>query len=527
MFAVKDNKPGRIASGLALFLAFTASASTPSLPAQEKRSLPSVAESITVFKQLEPELQRFVDQQPRLPGQEKHVTARITPDLSTGIVWIDLDSGFIPKGQTEFSEDFGDKLVEVEAELYNYLSGSVGFKYVIARIGGKTINEIFPPEYLRERRSDSSYRAEDAATPGLIVINPGHGKYFHYGKNSWEYERPEAYAGTVDVHEDFMTPSYASMLGTWLAARSSGFATDIRHTRAINVASIDPESGLSESALAARYHLKRLLPDQGAIIWNIYPNGNPRDPSRRNLREYDEDLMARAKYANYINAETFISLHTNGAGPTARGTMVMTKLDDPSSVQLSNNILCYMKEQINALEKYADFIVRPDLVNGSNKAEVREAKMPTALVEVAFHSNIEDAQALQDSAFRAAAMKGVEKGYRTYKNGETDCRPLTITDLPPVSGPHLTSIPYTLQFVGSPTYPLYLRSKVVSCPEGYLCSQNSTQYTSPGTTPGTLDAVARCTVVRPVPGSVIVLDRYLEDGDGVKSPMVRTTITCT
>ncbi len=49
--------------------------------------------------------------------------------------------------------------------------------------------------------------------------------------------------------------------------------------------------------------------------------------------------MARAKYANHINAETFISLRTNGAGPTARGTLIMTKADDPQSVQLSKNIL--------------------------------------------------------------------------------------------------------------------------------------------------------------------------------------------
>lgn len=149
MSAVKDDGLGRIASGLALCLAFAASASTSSPPPQRKEPLPSVAESITIFRQLEPELQRFVDQQPRLPGQEKHVTARITPDISTGVVWIDLDSGFIPKGQAEFSEDFGEKLAEVEAELYNYLSGTVGFKYVIARIGSKTINEIYPPQYLR------------------------------------------------------------------------------------------------------------------------------------------------------------------------------------------------------------------------------------------------------------------------------------------------------------------------------------------------------------------------------------------
>jgi len=100
---------------------------------------------MSIFRQLEPELQRFVDQQTRLPGQEEHVLVRIIPEPSTGIVWIDLDSGYLPKGATELSESFGEKIGEIEAELYEYLSGTVGFKYVIARIGGKTINEILPP----------------------------------------------------------------------------------------------------------------------------------------------------------------------------------------------------------------------------------------------------------------------------------------------------------------------------------------------------------------------------------------------
>ncbi|WP_165780978.1 N-acetylmuramoyl-L-alanine amidase family protein [Stenotrophomonas lactitubi] len=518
-----SKKSAFMAAGLALSLAFASTASSQQSQNKDERPLPSVAESTTIFRQLEPELQRFVDRQPRLPGQEKHVFVRITPDLSTGIVWIDLDSGYTPKGQTEFSEEFGDKLGEVEAELYEYLSGTVGFKYVIARIGGKTINEIFPPERLLKRKDQRSTRAASGPLPGLVLINPGHGKYFHHGENVWKYERPTPYAGTTNVYEDDVTPQYASTLDTYLTSRSYMYATDVRHTRDILMPFIEPESNLPWKDLAARYYIKSLLPNEGPKIWNLYPNGKPGNES---LREYDEDVMARAKYANHINAETFISLHTNAAGPTARGALVMTQLDDPSSVQLSNNILCYMKEQINALENYSDFVIRPALVNGSNKAEVRDPEMPTALIEVAFHSNTEDAAALQDSAFRSAAMKGVEKGYRTFKKGETDCRPLTITNVPAVTGPPRRDIPYTVQFVGSPTYPLYLRSKVVTCPPNYLCSQNSTQYVSPGSAPGTLNAVARCTTAYPVSGSVIVLDRYLEDSDGVKSPMVRTSITC-
>ncbi|MBH1802633.1 N-acetylmuramoyl-L-alanine amidase [Stenotrophomonas maltophilia] len=523
MSVTQGKKLACIAAGLALSLALTTNASSQSTQPIKEQPLRSVAQSTAILAQLEPELQRFVDRQERLPGQESKVLVRIAPDYSTGIVWIDLDSGYLPKGATELNEHLSDKIGEIKMELYNYLSGVVDFKFVSLRIGGRTLSEIFPPEYVKERKSQRSTRAAASPVPGMVLINPGHGKYFHHGDNVWKYQRPTAYAGTTNIHEDDITPQYASMLDTYLTSRSYMHVTDVRHTRDILMPFIEPESNLPWKDLAARYYIKSLLPNEGPAIWNLYPNGKP---DRANLREYDDDLMARAKYANHINAETFISLHTNGADPTARGTLVMTKTDDPQSVQLSKNILCYMKEQINAVEKYADFTIRPNLVDGSEKAEVREAQMPTALIEVAFHTNTEDAAALQDSEFRSAAMKGVEKGYRTFKKGETDCRPLTITNVPTVTGPHLTDIPYTLQFVGSPTYPLYLRSKVVTCPPGYQCSQNSTQYPFPGSTPGTLNAVARCTNAYPVSGSVIVLDRYLEDSDGVKSPMVRTSITC-
>jgi len=528
MFTAQTKATTGVAAGLLLAMAFATNADAQPAQPQNKQPLPTVAQSTTIFHQLEPELQRFVDKQERLPGQEPRVTVRITPEPLAETVWVDLDSGYIPQGKTEFSEDLGDKIREVREELYSYLSGVVSFKYIRARIGGRTLDEIFPPRYLKRAKEKLSLRTAAAApTPGLVVLNPGHGKYFHYGKKSWEYQRPEFYAGTTNIHEDFITPNYAAQVGAFLDQRSYEYATDIRYTRAMNEAGIDPASNLQWSELAARYYLKRILPDQGAKIWNLFPNGNPRDPDRIKLREYDEDLMARPEYANHVNAETYISFHTNGAGPTARGALVMTKLNDAQSVQLSRNIICYMKEMINSSEKYSEYVVRPDPDDGNEKAEVREAEMPTALVEFGFHTNTEDAVALQDGEFQSLAARGVEKGYRTYKKGETDCRPLTIKDAPPVTGPHRTEIPYTVQISGSPTYPLYLRTKIVTCPEGYRCGQDSEQYIFPGDTPDTLGATATCAATRPVAGSVIVVDRYLEDSDGVRSPLVRSSITCT
>lgn len=151
--------------------------------------------------------------------------------------------------------------------------------------------------------------------------------------------------------------------------------------------------------------------------------------------------------------------------------------------------------------------------------------MPSVIVETGFYSNAEDAAALQRSAFRVRAMKGVEKGLRMYRNG-TGCGEFKITSAPPVSGGHYVDIPFEVEYTGMPAYPMYLRTKIVTCPEGYSCSQFSTQYPWPEDVHGTLQSKARCTAVPKIPGSVIVVDRYIEDADGVKTPMFRSSITC-
>ncbi|MXV07712.1 MULTISPECIES: N-acetylmuramoyl-L-alanine amidase [unclassified Xanthomonas] len=524
---------GRSTKGMALSLVMASTFAVPTIaqisPQDHERTL--TPEGAQVLEQIEPDLQKFVDQLERLPGQDKNISVRITPELSSSIIWVDLGPGFIPREQMDFDESLGEKVREVTEELNSYIQGEVTFLSIRARIDGKTLDELFPPIYIRdkekkEKHSSIEYvKTKSSTTQGLVVINPGHGRYLHFLTNTWELQRPEAYAGTTDIYEDNITPLYAASLETYLTTRSREFVTSVRHTRDIFNGGIEDESRHSWADLASRYFVKSLLPDEGSTIWGRFPNGI--NQARFNLRHYDEDLVTRPLYANHIGAEAFISLHTNAGTPTAHGASIVTKIGDPQSVQLSKNIMCYMKEIIQALPAYSDYVIQPDLKDGASYAEIREASMPTAIVEVGFHTNTEDSTALRTSAFRLAAMKGVEKGYRTFKKGETDCRPLTITSAPPVTGAHSTRIPYSVTYSGTPSYPLYLRSEIVSCPQGYQCSQQVPQYISPGPNPGVLSGESRCTALRPVPGSVIVVNRYLEDSDGVKSPKVQSTITCT
>lgn len=90
------------------------SSDVPALTAQSSRA---------VAKEIEPALQRFVDQQKRLPTQAKQVLVKATPDPVTGIVWIDLDSGYLPKDAPVFTEDFGALVRDVENEGYELIAG--------------------------------------------------------------------------------------------------------------------------------------------------------------------------------------------------------------------------------------------------------------------------------------------------------------------------------------------------------------------------------------------------------------------
>ena len=250
--------------------------SVPKLNAQNSRML---------IEQVEPELQRFVSQQRRLPNQAKQVLVKVTPDIGTGIIWIDLDAGYLPKNSPVFLEDFGELLRQVENEGYELISGVVGFRYIKVRIGGKELREIYPPEHINKRKSAAA-KANAIAAPvqGLVVLNPGHGKYLNHQDETWRYQRPTAYVGTTTVYEDTVTPGYSSQLASLLSARSSDTVTSIKHARDIANTTIDPDSGLAWSELGARYHLKRLYPTLGATIWNRFPEWVARSATAKSIQ---------------------------------------------------------------------------------------------------------------------------------------------------------------------------------------------------------------------------------------------------
>lgn len=78
---------------------------------------------------------------------------KLTPDIGTGIIWIDLDAGYLPGNAPVFLEDFGELVRQIENEGYELIGGVVGFRYIQVRIGGKDLDEVYPPERLKKKKT--------------------------------------------------------------------------------------------------------------------------------------------------------------------------------------------------------------------------------------------------------------------------------------------------------------------------------------------------------------------------------------
>ncbi len=142
------------------------------------------------------------------------------------------------------------------------------------------------------------------------------------------------------------------------------------------------------------------------------------------------------------------------------------------------------------------------------------------LVEVAYHSNALDAAALQDPVFRAASMKGVEKGYRLFHEGK-DCKPLKGEAIENVSMSQGSVREIDVPFEGYPQYPLRIVTRNVGCPPGWVCRGSEITVDAPQPTP--LKIALSCNNSGSAP---LFWETSLVDDDGVKSVPVRYRQQC-
>ncbi len=178
-----------------------------------------------------------------------------------------------------------------------------------------------------------------------------------------------------------------------------------------------------------------------------------------------------------------------------------------------------MKELINSVEDYSDYAVALAPEIGRHGENV-QADMPSVIIETGFHTNISDAAALQDSVFRTASMKGVEKGYRLFREGK-GCLPLKAE---PIGGINLSlgdSQQVDVAFEGYPRYPIQLITTNVGCPPGWTCTDGRVHIETLDAKPSQI--TLRCENAGSAP---ILWDTQVVDDDGVKSPPVRHWVQC-
>jgi len=419
-----------------------------------------------------------------------------------GRVLIDLGPGLGKLSNTPDMEDLESLLINTfDLELADQVTHH-GISFLF---DGKDMY-FYHPE---ERPPPPRQRARMRSWP-RVVLSPGHGHYRLYGQKdsySWVFQRTEQHG----VQEDVITMEYARLLKEEMSQRP-GMLTP-RLTR-LDWDLTHAETRKPWSYISARYYLAWEYPENPEI-WHSLPEDKTKG------RERLEDIRSRPLFANHIGADALVHLHTN-AEPSGkvRGARAYHYKDSPESKKLADSLLCGLKEVIRAQPKYKDFQIDDESRNDGDYGENRLAAMPSALVELAFHSNEKDAAALLDENFKRAAVSGLTKGVQLYMDGE-GCEPFVVTEVGQGSGYIHSNATMIFSYKGSPRPPVIFNFEEIGCnPSAAECmSQQDSRDIEPSPM---IYYGLRCPGV---PG-VRKYRLTLIDRDGVASSPVEDEVNC-
>lgn len=443
------------------------------------------------------EAQRMLDAHQFRTSRSTQVVVNASVDLERQRLIIRFGPGMLPAEDDHSLEEI-EQYIRSSLEFYALRSGAGEVQSEVL-YEGKPYWEHFP--IMPAAPAQSS----DASTVNSVLVSASHGLVRVHPGLEWEFQRP----ARNGVQEDLITVGYAEELQQLMEERGGR----VVHRARRNQGDLHPESERAWSEMSSRYHLRDLLPDR-PDIWNHFANSTATD------REVSDDIRARPYYANHLGAAGLFSIHTNAdASGAARGTRVYYHPRKPSDQRLADMVLCYMRELITAQEEYADFPVAAAGAAASH-GENGFAQMPSVVVEVAFHTNPTDAAALLDPAFRTASMKGVEKGYRLFREGE-GCVPLKVEPIQSIELSAGNSRRVDIVFEGHPRYPIDLVTTNVGCPPGWTCTDGKVHIAAPDEKPSQI--IMRCENAGSAP---LFWNTQVVDADGVKSPPVRHRVQC-
>lgn len=342
------------------------------------------------------------------------------------------------------------------------------------------------------------------------MVSAGHGYFYNPISHNWETRRPFMNG----MQEDFITPYFARDVSTELINKSHLSVAKAR----TNQTTTHVPSGYPWWKMSARTWLESQYPSNPEI-WNSLSNDN--DPDGQE----DDDIRARPLFANHVNAAYSLHIHTNGfTDTTVRGTRGYYQTGRAEDAVFVSRILCAMKETIRSNSTYQDWII-DDAARDGNYGELRltDVSKRAALIEVGFHSNPQDAAAMQNDNFRALAVAGMAKGIKLYHEGK-ECAKFKIDSIPAVTGQVNTPFIYKIFYSGNPTYPIRVYSEPVACQAGWTCSSFNRLVTSPESSP--ISQSINCTSTQPGMSGTFRFKRWLVDADGVKTDPVEHIYTC-
>jgi N-acetylmuramoyl-L-alanine amidase len=357
-------------------------------------------------------------------------------DVGSGTLVLDPGARFGPISgfvEVEYLHDAVNLAVEPIARLLP------NYKYTDWVYGGQDLYHWFPAERRPADNGQGGIHTRSSGLGSSVLVSAGHGYYFHHTYKDWRPQR-EVSNGIL---EDQITPVLADALASELMSQGT-----LVHYSRISEPRMHEPSKQPYQMVAARYQLEELLsfmPD----IWHSLPDS--KDP----MREYLEDIRSRPLYANFLEVDEAIHLHTNAdENPAASGARVFVQKGRVADVRMGDMVLCYMKEQIHSVPKYAGYRVA-ESVGFADKGENRLAAMPSIIIEAGFHTNPTDADALNDSLFQRVAMRGVAKGYRLYRENR-DCREFAMAAPKESSGVEGQVVAFPITFSGNPDFPVAL-----------------------------------------------------------------------
>ena len=429
-------------------------------------------------------------------GELRHVSVSIRLNAKARSMVISFGPGYLPGPDRGYDELF---LIPMASSLRFYAEKSgLIVNDIDFLFDGKTLEEYYPedlavPPQARARSTHTS--ALVSASHGYISLHPS---------REWKFQRP----APLGIQEDTLSPLFGEELQGLMEQRS-GLTVHRARSRSTE---LHPESGKPWEHMSSRYHLKALFPER-TDIWNEFPN------SPESAREKEEDIRARPNYANHLGVDVMLSLHTNGSDSASlRGTEVYYHQNKPQDKALADSILCGMREIIRAQPGYRDFPIRESSTSARH-GENRIGKMPSVIIETAYHSNPDDVAALQDPVFRSASMKGVEKGYRLWAAGKT-CEPLVLHPIPDTNVPVQSARDIEVRYAGNPQYPLSVELSLTTCSEAGACSSSTQTFDDP------MQPVVINLACNGIGTGVARWSAVLRDADGVATAPVEFSQAC-